>query len=69
MKTDKEIKEITNFVKKCLKDEGYSKELIAFLFSTYDLKTFLNETVMNRLEIATHFLNHAREIHLASTNY
>ena len=69
MKTKQETKEIVSFSKKCLKDEGYSKELISYLLSTYDLDTFINETVMTRLEIATHFLNHARKIDIASTNY
>ena len=69
VKTAQEVKEIIKFSKKCLKDEGYSNELISYLLSVYDLNAFINETVMTRLEIATHFLNHARKIDIASTNY
>lgn len=65
----KDTKTIIKFTRQCLKEEGYSSELIAYLFSNYDLETFINETVMNKLEIATHFLSHAREIDLAATRY
>lgn len=65
----KDNKEITKFIKLCLKDEGYSKELISYLLSTYDLNTFINESSMNKLELANHFLNHARAIQLAGENY
>jgi hypothetical protein len=51
------------FIKKCLREEGYSKELIAYLLSTYDLDTYINEgSNFNHLELATHFLSHARHI-------
>ena len=51
------------FIKACLKDMGYSKELIAYLLSTYDLDTYINEGFNgNHLELATHFLAHARHI-------
>ena len=51
------------FIKKCLREEGYSKELIAYLLSTYDLDTYINEgSNSNHLELATHFLSHARHI-------
>jgi len=62
-------KETIRFIKACLKDEGFSNELIAYLFSTYDIDSFLNETVMNKLETATHFLNHARHIYTQTSNY
>lgn len=65
----KNNKETIRFIRACLKDEGFSKELIAFLFSTYDLETFLNHSALNKLELATHFLNHARHIHINSSNY
>jgi hypothetical protein len=62
-KSQSEINSIVKFVKLCLKDEGHSKELIAYLFSTYDLNTFIGEDdVRNKLEIATGFLAHARQI-------
>ena len=50
------------FIKACLKDMGYSKELIAYLLSTYDLDSFINTFSDNHLELATHFLGHARHI-------
>ena len=51
------------FIKKCLREEGYSKELIAYLLSTYDLDTYINEgSIGNHLELAPHFLGHARHI-------
>jgi len=50
------------FIKACLKDMGYSKELIAYLLSTYDLDSFINTFSGNHLELATHFLGHARHI-------
>jgi hypothetical protein len=70
MYTDAELKKVVLFVKSCLRDEGYSKELIAYLFSTYDLQSFIRESKgWNKLQLATHFLTHARTIHTAATNY
>ena len=57
------------FVKLCLKDAGYSKELIAYLLSEYDLKEYLKTSTMTKLELATHFLGHARAINEASQTY
>lgn len=57
------------FIKLCLRDEGYSKELIAYLLSTYDLNTFIGESDKNKYALATHFLAHARAINLAATTY
>lgn len=55
------------FIKACLKSEGYSKELIAYLLSTYDLDTYINEGFIgNHLELASHFLGHARHIQQGS---
>ena len=65
----KDTKEITKFIKLCLKDEKYSKELINYLFSLYDLDQFINDSSMNKLELANAFLSHARAIQLAGENY
>lgn len=64
-----DIKKTTLFIKNCLRDEGYSKELIAFLFSTYDLESYLSTTNKNKLELASHFLGHARALDVAANNY
>lgn len=65
-----DVKKVVLFIKNCLRDEGYSKELIAYLFSTYDLESFITQSKgWNRLQLATHFLTHARTIHTAATNY
>ena len=64
-----DIKKTVLFIKNCLRDEGYSKELIAFLFSTYDLESYLSTTNKNKLEIASHFLGHARALDVAANNY
>ena len=69
MYTDTELKKIVLFAKNCLRDEGYSKELIAYLLSTYDLPSFINNSSMNKYHLATHLLAHARTIDLAATNY
>ena len=61
-KTQAEVNSILKFTKLCLKDEGYSKELIAYLLSIYDLSSFIGTHTGNKLEIATGFLNHARKI-------
>jgi hypothetical protein len=61
-KTQAEVNSILKFTKLCLKDEGYSKELIAYLLSTYDLASFIGTHTGNKLAIATGFLNHARKI-------
>lgn len=66
---DQDIKKTVLFIKNCLRDEGYSKELIAFLFSTYDLESYLSTTNKNKLEIASHFLGHARALDVAANNY
>ncbi len=66
---DQDIKKTVLFIKNCLRDEGYSKELIAYLFFTYDLKSYLSTTNKNKLEIASHFLGHARAIDVAANNY
>jgi hypothetical protein len=58
-----------SFIKSCLKSEGYSKELITYLLSTYDLNTWINENGKNKLELATGFLAHARHIQQAASNY
>jgi hypothetical protein len=63
------IVKTAKFIKDCLRDEDYSKELIAYLFSTYDLSSFIRESKLNKLQLATHFLNHARQIHLAGTTF
>ena len=64
-----DTKKVVLFIKNCLRDEGYSKELIAYLLSTYDLDTWINENGKNKLEIATGFLAHARHIQQAASNY
>jgi hypothetical protein len=69
MYTETELKKIVLFAKNCLRDEDYSKELIAYLLSTYDLESFINNSSMNKYELATHLLGHARAINLAATNY
>jgi hypothetical protein len=66
---DLSVKNTVLFVKKCLRDEGYSKELIAYLLSTYDLETWIKENGKNKLEIATGFLSHARHIQHYASNY
>jgi hypothetical protein len=66
---DLSVKNTISFVKSCLKSEGYSKELIAYLLSTYDLDTWITENGKNKLEIATGFLAHARHIQQAASNY
>ena len=60
-------KEKITFAKYCLRDEGYSKELIAYLLSNYDLNSFAND--LNKLEFASHLLGHARAIQTAQDNY
>lgn len=69
MYTETELKKIALFIKNCLRDEGYSRELITYLISTYDLNTYIKNSSMNKYELATHFLAHARTIHQAATNY
>jgi hypothetical protein len=64
-----DIKKTVLFIKNCLRDEGYSKELIAYLLSTYDLETWIKENGKNKLEIASGFLAHARHIDQAASNY
>ena len=44
---DLDVKKTVLFVKNCLRDEGYSKELIAYLLSTYDLETWIKENGKN----------------------
>jgi hypothetical protein len=67
MNTD--TKSTVTFIKHCLKDEGYSKELIAYLMSTYDLETFIGQKDLNRYELTTRFLAHARQINVAGTEF
>jgi len=64
-----DIKKTVLFIKNCLRDEEYSKELIAYLFSTYDLESFISTTNKNKLELASHFLGHARILDAAANNY
>jgi hypothetical protein len=66
--TQDEIKSTVKFVKLCLKDADYSKELIAYLFSLYDLNEFIGTHNGNKYEIASGFLNHASKIFIAA-NY
>jgi hypothetical protein len=68
-KTQDEIKATVKFVKLCLKDAGYSKELITFLFSTYDLNEFIGTHKGNKYEIASGFLNHASQIFYAANHF
>lgn len=67
MKED--TKKIALFIKNCLRDEGYSKELIAYLLSTYDLNEWIESSGKNKLELASGFLAHARHIEHAASNY
>lgn len=69
MKDKQEIANIVKFTKKCLRDEGFTKELIAYLFSTYDLETFIGENKLDKLKIASDFIAHARSIDYAGRNY
>jgi len=69
MKEKQEIEKIVKFTKKCLKEEGFSKELISYLFSTYDLETFIGENKLDKLKIASDFIAHARSIDYAGRNY
>ena len=64
-----DVKNTVLFTKKCLRDEGYSKELIAFLLSTYDLPQWIKDSGKNKLEIASGFLAHARHIQHYASNY
>jgi hypothetical protein len=64
-----DTKKVVLFIKNCLRDEGYSKELIAYLLSTYDLESFISSSSMNKLEITTHLLGHARHLQQATQNY
>lgn len=57
------------FIKNCLKDLGYSKELITYLLSTYDLESFIKNFNNNHLELAAHFIGHASQIKQAAENY
>ena len=66
---DLSVKNTVSFIKSCLREEGYSKELIAHLLSTYDLESFIGKSAWNKLQLATHFLGHARALHLAGTTY
>ena len=66
---DLSVKNTISFIKSCLKSEGYSKELIAYLFSTYDLEQWINDNGNNKLELSTGFLAHARHIQQAASNY
>jgi hypothetical protein len=66
---DLSVKNTVSFIKLCLRDEGYSKELIAYLFSTYDLESFIGNSAWNKLQLATHFLGHARHLQQATQNY
>ena len=67
-KTQEEINATVKFVKLCLKDADYSKELISYLFSVYDLNEFIGTHNGTRYEIASGFLNHASAIFRAA-NY
>lgn len=64
-----DVKKTVLFIKNCLRDEGYSKELIAYLLSTYDVEVWIKENGKNKLELATGFLAHARHIHHHASNY
>ena len=68
-KTQEEINSTVKFVKLCLKDAGYSKELVAFLFSTYDLSEFIGTHTGTRASIGAGFLGHARHILNSASNY
>ena len=57
------------FIKNCLKDLGYSKQLIAYLLSTYDLKSFITHYSNNHLALADHFIGHARRVDEAQRSY
>lgn len=64
-----DTKKTVLFIKNCLRDEGYSKELITYLLSTYDLESFIGNSAWNKLQLATHFLGHARHLQQATSNY
>ena len=69
MSNELDVKNTVVFIKKCLRDEGYSKELIAYLLSTYDLPQWIKDSGKNKLEIASGFLGHARHLDQAASNY
>ena len=62
-------KKTISFFRACLKEEGYSKELIAYLFSTYDLNQWINDNKQTKCELASGFLAHARHIQTSASNY
>jgi hypothetical protein len=57
-----DTKKTVLFIKNCLRDVGYSKELITYLLSTYDLESFISTSNKNKFELASHFLGHARTV-------
>lgn len=57
-----DTKKTVLFIKNCLRDVGYSKELISYLLSTYDLESFISTSNKNKFELASHFLGHARTV-------
>lgn len=63
------MKTATQFAKECLKEEGYTKELIALVMSTYHVEQFMKDNEMNRLQFATLVLGYARHIQDALSNY
>jgi hypothetical protein len=69
MNTETDTKKVISFIKSCLLDEGYSKELVTYLLSTYDLDTFISNSNLHKLQLATHFLGHARSLDYAARNY
>ena len=66
---DQDIKKVVLFIKNCLRDEGYSKELITYVLSTYDLESFISSSNKNKFELASHFLGHARTIDRTASSY
>jgi hypothetical protein len=66
---DQDIKKVVLFIKNCLRDVGYSKELITYVLSTYDLETFISSSNKNKFELASHFLGHARTIDRTASSY
>jgi len=64
-----DTKKTVLFIKNCLSDVGYSKELITYVLSTYDLESFISSSNKNKFELASHFLGHARTIDRTASNY
>ena len=63
------IKESLNFVRACLRDLDKNPDVVKAVLNSYDLNSFIGTWAGNRVELASHFIQHVTAVEKALSNF